>query len=29
MAKIKAKVMAIARFNRMLANAKQASLEIA
>ena len=29
MAKIKAKVMAIARFNRMLNNAKQASLEIA
>lgn len=29
MAKIKAKVMAIARFNRMLSNAKQASLEIA
>jgi len=29
MAKIKAKVMAIARFNRMLSNAKEASLEIA
>ena len=29
MAKIKAKVMTIARFNRMLSNAKNASLEIA
>jgi hypothetical protein len=29
MAKIKAKVMTIARFNRMLSNAKQASVEIA
>lgn len=29
MAKIKAKVMAVARFNRMLQNAKMASLEIA
>lgn len=29
MAKIKAKVMTIARFNRMLSNAKAASLEIA
>jgi hypothetical protein len=29
MAKIRAKVMAVARFNRMLSNAKMASLEIA
>ena len=29
MAKIKAKVMTIARFNRMLSNAKQANVEIA
>jgi len=29
MAKIRAKVMAVARFNRMLSNAKSASLEIA
>lgn len=29
MARIKSKVMTIARFNRMLSNAKQASVEIA
>jgi hypothetical protein len=29
MARLKAKVMTIARFNRMLANAKEASVEIA
>jgi len=29
MARLKAKVMTVARFNRMLANAKEASVEIA